>query len=244
MRLHRFIGNFDFENERIRIEDSKIVKQIRNVLRLRSGDVAILSDGKLNEAEAKIVSMEKDFLEMELLIRKRNDNEPAVKTILYCSILKKENFELIAQKATEIGISKIVPVVTSRTVKTNLKQERLGKIIKEASEQSERGIIPELVNIMSFSEAVGHAGKNHLNIFFDRNGDDLPEKDIYSIKMCDSDSIGIFIGPEGGWDNSEVEMAKDAEFSVVSMGKLNLRAETAAIIGSYLAVNGYYSRKR
>lgn len=235
MRLHRFIGNFDFENERIRIEDSEIVKQIRNVLRLRSGDVAILSDGKLNEAEAKIISMEKDYLEIELLKRKRSESEPAVKATLYCSILKKENFEFIAQKATEVGISKIVPMVTSRTVKTNLKQERLEKIIKEASEQSERGIVPKLENIMAFSEALKYAGENELNLFFDRRGEDVLKNMAFDPKNESAKTAGVFIGPEGGWDDGEIKMAKTAGFKIVSMGKLNFRAETAAVIGSYLA---------
>jgi len=236
MRLHRFIGNFDFENERIRIEDSEIVKQIRNVLRLRSGDVAILSDGRLNEAEAKIINMEKDYLEMELLKRKRSESEPAVRATLYCSILKKENFEFVAQKATEVGISEIVPVVTARTVKTNLKQERLEKIVKEASEQSERGIVPKLESIMAFSEAIKYASQNHLNLFFDRSGEDI-KKIISNLKIKDVKNAGIFIGPEGGWDDFEIETAKSAGFRIVSMGKLNFRAETAAIIGSYLAAS-------
>jgi len=237
MRLHRFIGNFDFENERIRIEDSEIVKQIRNVLRLRSGDVAILSDGKLNEAEAKIINMEKDFLEMELLRKKRNDNEPAIQTTLYCSILKKENFEFIAQKATEVGISEVVPVITLRTVKMNLRSERLEKIVKEAAEQSERGIVPKISSIITFSEALESSRKNEVNLFFDRDGESLLKTGLSGLQAEDPKNIGIFIGPEGGWDDSEIRMAKSAGLKIVSMGKLNFRAETAAIIGSYLAVN-------
>lgn len=233
MRLHRFIiENINLGSEKVRVEDKGTIDQIRKVLRLKEGDRIVFCDGTGSEAEIEIEKFEKGHLEGKVIARKMNNNEPPVSVTLFCAVLKKENFEIVCQKATEVGISKIVPVLTSRTVKMNLKTERLEKIIKEASEQSERGIVPKLEDIKKIEEAIEYAKENELNIFFDRSGDRAAD-----VKKTEKKNIGIFIGPEGGWDESEVGMAKSAGFKIVSMGKCNLRAETAAIIGAYLALN-------
>jgi len=112
MRLHRFIGKFDFSQSRLKIYDEEILKQIRNVLRLKKGDSIILADGKLNEAVVRITESDKKFLEVEILEKSVNKNEPERHGILYCAILKRENFEWVAQKATEVGIKEIVPVIS------------------------------------------------------------------------------------------------------------------------------------
>lgn len=233
MRLHRFIiENISLENERVRIEDRGAIDQIRKVLRLKERDRIILCDGAGMEAEVEIEKLEKNRLEGKIIARKNNDHEPPVHVTLFCAVLKKENFEIVCQKATEVGISKIIPVATSRTVKTNLKFERLNKIIKEAAEQSERGKVPRLEKIMTFEEAVAYSKENGANIFFDRSGEKISSVLSEKIK-----NVGIFVGPEGGWGQNEVEMAKNAGLKVVSMGKLNFRAETAAVIGSYIFVS-------
>jgi 16S rRNA (uracil1498-N3)-methyltransferase len=150
-----------------------------------------------------------------------------VQVILYCSIIKRENFELMAQKATEVGVKEIVPLLSSRTIKLNIKSERVEKIIKEASEQSGRGKVPELHPPMTFKDALEHAKSNDLNLFFDPSGK------IFS-PLTQEKKIGVFIGPEGGWDEDEIGLARAQNFQIVSLGKLVLRAETAAIVASFL----------
>ena len=83
---------------------------------------------------------------------------------------KKENFELVVQKAVEIGVKEIIPIITKRTVKLNLKYDRLEKIIKEAAEQSGRGILPILRKAMDFKKAIEEAEQNNINLFFDISG--------------------------------------------------------------------------
>ena len=231
MKLHRFITDFDTHARRFVIGDLKIVYQLRTVLRLRPGEAIILSDGKGQEAHATIISYTKKGCEVEMEHIGRNENEPAVRVALYTSLLKKENFEFILEKATEIGVSEIIPVIARRTVKLALKEARAEKIIREASEQSGRGGMPKLFVPMNLEEAFSHAKKNYVNIFFEPSAP-------YLARSPRAPSIGVFIGPEGGGDQSEIEEARSAGFLLSSLGSLILRAETAAIVASYLAVSG------
>ena len=231
MRLNRFFLEFNFNDKEIIIKDNDFVNQVRSVLRMDLGDKLILCDGASNEILAKIVSFGKNEIILENLEIMKNKNEPAQKVTLYCSILKKENFELVVQKAVEVGVYKIVPVINTRTVKTNIRPDRLKKIIKEAAEQSGRGIMPELIEAINFKNALDLCKNNDRNILFDISGCDLRD-----LGATTSHTLGIFVGPEGGWDALEIEMARSNGLDVVSLGQLTLRAETAAIIATYLTV--------
>lgn len=227
MRLHRFIGNIDCSLDRIEIVDEEIVNQIVRVLRLGIGDQLILGDGNANECIGEIVDKQKERLVVSVVERFVNANDPAISTVLYCAILKRENFELVVQKATEIGATEIVPVITARTVKLDIKEDRLHKIVKEAAEQSGRGRLPILHAPMSFADALVDARRNAKNFFFDIG-------DVITVAPASADlSRGLFIGPEGGWTEEEVSMARVAGCTIVSFGALTYRAETAAIIATY-----------
>lgn len=234
MRLHRFIGDFDLADNKIKITDKEIINQIKNVLRLKSGNQVVLGDGKKSEVLAEIDEVKKDYVGMTIIKKSRNKNEPEREIILYCSILKRENFEWVVQKATEVGAREIAPIVTERTVKLNLRYDRLEKITKEAAEQSGRGIVPILREASDFSSALEEAKNNDLNLFFDVKG--LPLETIRQQLPSDAKRIGIFIGPEGGWSEEEKEAAKKIKnFKIINLGKLTLRAETAAIVAAYLS---------
>ncbi len=230
MKLHRFIGNFNFNNSRVKIYNGDFLNQARNVLRLKVGESLILCDGIGNEATATIKEYNKDFVEVEITSMTKNQNESERKAILYCSVLKRENFELVVQKATEVGVAEIVPVISKRTIKLNLRNERLEKIAREAAEQSGRGVVPKLHQMMGFEAALNHAKENNSeNMFFDISGK-KPEFEK------NNNSVGVFIGPEGGWEDFEIKKAQKMGFRVVSLSKLTFRAETAAIIAIYLSV--------
>lgn len=235
MRLHRFIGSFKLKIGGLKLEDKELTDQFRDVLKLKIGERMILCDGQENEGLAEIREYGKDFTGVEVIEISENKNEPDRQVILYCSVLKRENFEFVAQKATEVGVKEIVPVITERTVKLSIRQDRLEKIIKEAAEQSGRGIVPVLHEPIDLEKAVGNAVKNKLNYFFDRSGQ------MYRHHRSDNglamSRIGIFIGPEGGWSPSELGMAKRSGFEIISLGKTTLRAETAAIVGAYLVIH-------
>ncbi len=246
MRLHRFIGDFSFEEgsasggnfskNKLTISDKELVNQIKNVLRLKIGDEIRLDDGKEKSALAEIISITRAGIEVDISEVSENKNELPIYGTLYCSILKRENFELVAQKATEIGIKEIVPIISSRTIKLNLREDRLEKIIKEAAEQSGRGIVPKLNKPMKFDDALMHSRANDLNFFFHPGGEPLK-----GIKH-DFQRVGIFVGPEGGWDEVEEKVVGDlstgaGHYKIANLGPLTLRAETAAIVATYAVLN-------
>lgn len=217
----------------VEITDPKIIKQIKVVLRLEKGDEIILSDGKGREARTTLarISAEK----ITGTVNKINNPASAVsfgvarKVNLYLAILKKENFELAVQKAVECGVSKIIPIITERTIKTGLNIARLEKIILEASEQCGQNVVPTLSPILDFKDAIMDAEGEKI-IFH-------PIGKTYGVNQK-TKITSIFVGPEGGFTENEINLAKNSGFIIASLGALTLRGETAAIIGTYRTVHG------
>ncbi|OGN00422.1 MAG: hypothetical protein A3B91_04220 [Candidatus Yanofskybacteria bacterium RIFCSPHIGHO2_02_FULL_41_29] len=238
MKLRRFIRDFKLSTDKINLSDQGVINQIKNVFRLKVGDLIILADGNFNEVKARIINFGKNGMEIEVTERYQNQNEPLNHIILYCAVLKKENFELVVQKSTEVGVKEIVPIITERTVKLNLRKDRLEKIVKEASEQSGRGIVPILGDPVSFDKAVVGSKNNDLNLIFDLSGVSFGNME----RLGNEGHIGAWIGPEGGWTDQEIELARGSNFKIINLGKLTLRAETAAIVATYIVVHNYHCR--
>lgn len=239
MKIHRFIEDFDFSKKILEINDIEIVKQIRNVLKLEIGRKIILSDGKGTEADAIITFIYSDKISCEVVeVRKANGLKRKVS--LYLAILKKDNFELAIQKSVECGVSSIVPIITERTIKTGLNKERLERIIKEASEQSGRNVVPELLETMTYKEALEHGSQNTEKVIFTpslaSDGVNLANESYQPDK--NATNISIFIGPEGGFTEKEIILAKESGYKIASLGEMTLRGETAAIVATYRVVQG------
>ena len=228
MRLHRFIGPYDLLQKEVVVSDPAVIAQWRTVLRLRSADTVILCDGAGNEAEATLLSIEPKEAVLAITRRTYTTRLPKKTVTLYLSLLRRENFELSVQKATEIGISTIVPVISSRTVKTGYNRTRLEKIILEASEQSGRTTLPVLAEAISLPEAL-ESRSGAFSVLFDLSGSILPAE------FTSSESVDIFVGPEGGFTDEEVSLAKEHGCVIGTLGELVLRAETAAIAATFLA---------
>lgn len=231
-KIHRFIGTYQLGKGTVRLDDADLAHQMRSVLKLGIGEEVIIGDGAGVEAQCRILSYDKDVVFVDCISVGRNATEPRGHTILYCAVLKADHFELAAAKATEVGIWEIVPIVTARTVKLNLRVDRVQKIVREAAELSGRGIVPQVQPVMDFDAALTSARKNDANFFFDSSGP------VFTGTPRSVHRAGIFIGPEGGWDDSELEMAHDAGIRTVSLGELTLRAETAVIVAAYLVAHG------
>lgn len=232
-RINRFIGNFDVHIRTIIVHDLKLIHQIRDVMRSTKGDFVILSNGMGSEAKYRIQKIQKDIIE---LVRERTQNvhdSSCREVTLACAILKRNNFEFVVQKASEIGVRHILPLLTARTVKTNLSFPRLEKIAQEAAEQSGQNIVPSLTSFQTLKDAVQNVEKNTLALFCDMQGISLFSQ---MQKTPISQKVMLFIGPEGGWSEEEREIAKECGISFVSLGTTVLRAETAAIVASYCAV--------
>lgn len=226
-KIHRFIGKYEIAADRLLLRDPGIVHQVRTVLKLRKGEKIVLADGAGHEALVTVENLAANGIEVSVDAR-RDSDEPERQVTLYCAVLKRENFEFVVEKAVETGISRIVPVITARTVKQGIKQDRLEKIAHEAAEQCGRGIVPQVVEPMSFKNALKDAANLDVNYFFDAKGEE------YSRPKMLSATVGLWIGPEGGWEDFEIEAAKDNNFTLASLGKLVLRAETAATVAAYL----------
>ena len=229
MKLHRFIGDYRLVAGDFSLKDKEIVHQLTKVLRLHPRENVILCDGRGSEAQGEIVSMEKSTILLKLDAPHTINSEPIRQTILYCAILKRENFEWVVQKTTEIGVTAIVPLITQRTVKQKLNLDRLRKIAQEAAEQSGRGQVPSIREPMALDDAMNHARANDANYFFELNAQKIASSGR-------PDKIGLFIGPEGGWDPGENKKAQASGLSIAGLGPLTLRGETAAIVAVYSMV--------
>ncbi|MEI8270771.1 MAG: RsmE family RNA methyltransferase [bacterium] len=253
MKIHRFISNFDLSKTELEINDKEIVNQMKNVLRLKVGEKVELCDGKGISTMVDIIKIEKNSINVSIKKIVKDKNKIKNNVTLFCAILKKENFELVVQKTTECGISKIVPIITSRTIKNGLNMDRLRKIAKEASEQCGRITIPEISEPIKFEEAINNLeGETFL---FDAEGELFFETHCAGRRSKHSNSPGgeyvrvskdnsltteqysIFIGPEGGWTEEEIQKTKKLNFKTASLGSLVLRGETAAIVATYLVSN-------
>lgn len=232
MRLHRFIGDFDFSSQRLSVRDAGLRNQLENVLRLEPGDAVELCDGAGKDALARVVTFGKATVDFDVDEVRENAAESPIDVILYCAILKRENFEVVAQKATEAGVRALVPVLSSRTVKQQSRADRLEKIIREAAEQSGRGVVPTLNDPLRFADALDDAANgNAANVLFE-----LGAKPYAPAAAGPGTRVGIFIGPEGGWDDDEVAAARERKFLIAGLGARTLRAETAACVATWLAV--------
>ncbi len=230
MRLHRFIGDYDITKKLIRVEDADFLNQTVNVLRMAVGDELIIVERGVGEARGRITAINDEFVDVEVLERFPAAKESIRAITLYCSILKRENFEFVVQKATESGVTRIVPILAARTVKLNINEDRLKKIASEAAEQSGRVTVPEIAPMVTLAASLKDV-KAHYDavVLFDGSGTQM-----HVSKFAIGARIAIYIGPEGGWEESEVADAAEAGVEVLNLGPLTLRAETAAIIGTYL----------
>lgn len=212
------------------------VNHIKNVLRMRQGDRIIVGNREGIDYYCVIESISQD--EVGLMIESSKKSEAELKTRLYLfqSLPKHDKMEFIIQKAVELGVHEIIPIITKRCVvrledvkKQEKKTARWQAIAEAAAKQSARGIIPKVNMPMKFADAALYAKKLEYNIipFEHAEGMDYSRRIMDEAAECQS--VGIFIGPEGGFERQEVELAEDAGIKAVSLGNRILRTETAGM---------------
>lgn len=214
---------------------------ISQVLRMRSGDMAVLCDGQKNDYLCRVISADKNAAEFEILDKQLNEAEPSVNLRLFQCVPKGDKLEFIVQKAVELGASSVIPVLSKRCVSrpdpksAAKKRERYRKIADEASKQCGRGIIPEIGEMISFSEAVKSFDRENSTgiIFYECGGETL--NDIVS--QAGVKNIDIFIGSEGGFEEKEVELAVSQGIIPATLGKRILRCETAPVAAISVLMN-------
>ena len=222
MKLNRFYTEEKVgENKAISITRDSLVNQLKNVFRLVKGDEILIFDNSGYDFLCDIQGYEKDTVSLSVKEVRQNIVVPIRETYLFVSLVKKDNFEWISEKATELGVSHIVPLVSERTEKKDINLDRVKKIIIEAAEQSGRGTLPILYNVTDLKTALTKYG--HIkSLAWHTLAPKFVSQDV-------SESIGAYIGPEGGWSPAEIELFREHGISAKSLGPQVLRSETAVI---------------
>jgi len=225
--VHRFyLPSLALRGEHLIIEENRIVFQCGKVLRMRTDDFFQVFDGH-QEWLVQIEEINRQRIITKKIQDIENKAEPKVKVSLYQAIPKKPAlFELVVQKATEIGVSEIFPLVTERTEKHRMsKFQRLELIAMEATEQCGRMHIPVIRHPADYEEIIGKLSNGF--IAYEYEGTKYLAD--YEKNLKGAKEIQIIIGPEGGLSEAEVELAKASNVKPFSLGTRILRTETAAI---------------
>ncbi len=209
------------------LEDENARHAVKS-LRIRKGETLVLCDGKKQDFICEVKDVYTDSLMLSLIEAVQNKAEANVKVTLYQCLPKADKMELIVQKAVELGVTEIVPVVSSRCIanysgKEDKKVGRFNKISLEAAKQCGRGIIPNVAMPIKFEEAVKTA--KGTKIFCYENGGEH----FKNILNEDIKEVSILIGSEGGFSEEEAKLASENGFTCASLGKRILRTETAGL---------------
>lgn len=230
--MHRFFINKKNIKDNSVIIDGEDVKHIKNVLRLKEGEEVVVCDGESSDYLITIETINKNEVIGTIKEAYPSKGEPPLDIILYQGLPKSSKMDLIIQKAVEIGIKEIIPIITERSVvkiednkKEQKKLERWNRISLEASKQCKRGIVPKVNNVINFKELINRISDNGVTIVPYENEGKRGLKDL--LKNINSKVINIVIGPEGGFEESEIDDLIKSKANIVSLGPRILRTETA-----------------
>lgn len=230
---HFFVEPSQIQGKRIIITGGD-VNHIKNVLRMKTGEEIAVSngvDGK--EYRCGIEAFSEEEVICTLRFVKEDGVELASRICLFQGLPKSDKMELIVQKAVELGASEIVPMAAGRCVvklddkKAKAKTARWQGIAEAAAKQSRRGIIPRVTEVMSMKEAIAYAGSLDVKLIPYELAEDMPKTKEIIGGIRSGQSVAVFIGPEGGFEEKEIEAAKEGGFVPITLGKRILRTETA-----------------
>lgn len=210
------------------------VNHIKNVLRMEREEELMVCDGTGMQYTCKIVDFPAGEVRLSIQRIEKASTELAVRLKLYQGLPKKDKMELIIQKAVELGAVEIIPVMTKRCIvkleddkKEAKKLERWQAIAESAAKQSGRGIIPTVGRVMNYKEAIKQASVEGMALIPYEMAEGMTTLKEAAVKAPEQKIISVFIGPEGGFEEAEVEFAKENGVVPVSLGKRILRTETA-----------------
>ena len=210
--------------------------QMDRVLRMSAGDSVIALDNTGYEYAVTLSSVDSNRTLGRVTNRSLGSGEPHVHLTLYQAAMKSDRFEWVLQKGTELGVGRFVPVVTLRTmrrdaIQSSNRRARWLRIIREAAEQSERSILPELGEPVSLEEALDRAPRPMILAWEQESERSMRSAFDGLSESCPiQQEMSAFVGPVGGFDPEEIAMARSRGAVTVSLGRRVLRAETAAIV--------------
>jgi len=233
MRRRFFIEQFSGQRA---VMEGEAAHHLARVLRAQAGQLYELSDGA-SVWLGRIESVSRDSVEFSLVEEIPAYQQP-LRTTLLLSVVKFDSFEWALEKATELGVSRIVPLAAARSEKALLaaaakRAERWRKLLLEASQQSRRVQLP-ILDSPARPETAFAAHKEGLRVFLSEAPDAKPLREV--LRNQQAKAAVLAIGPEGGWTDAELAAARAAQFEDASLGKLILRTETA-VVASLAALN-------
>jgi len=230
--MHRFFADPSAISDGSIVITGDDVNHISRVLRLKCGDEIEVCDKNQTDYTCTVSEISKTEVLAKITDKKENKNESPVDITLYQGVPKGEKMDDIVRKCVELGVKNIVPVVMKRTVvkvkSPYPKTQRWERIILEAAKQCKRGIIPSLSEPITFDEMLNTLSCEELNILPYENEDTTSLKDVLK-NNSKFKKINIIIGPEGGFDDEEIEKAKQNKIFTVTLGPRIMRCETAPI---------------
>ncbi len=247
---------YHFFIEEKQIRDGKIYvdgadyNHIKNVIRLKHGDSVLISlknNSAVDLSSGNYMCSLEDYTDSEavFLITQENvaDTELPCRVVIYQGLPKSDKLELIIQKAVELGAAQIVPVAMKRCVvklddkKAAAKLSRWNAISESAAKQSKRSVIPEVRSVMSYKDALKEAAECDICFVPYENENGMAETRRLVGTIKPQDSVAVFIGPEGGFEDDEIAAARGLGMHTVTLGKRILRTETAGM--AFLSMLAY-----
>lgn len=209
-----------------------------NVLRVRPGEQVLLSVGEDWDYLCTVREVDRagQRVLLSVLEENRDIRELPVKISLYQGLPKSDKMELIIQKAVELGAARVIPVETARCVvkldrkKAESKRSRWQAISESAAKQSGRSVIPEVAMPMPFAAALKEAADSDIRLIPYENAEGMERTRRILESVVPGQKIAVFIGPEGGFEETEIRQAEEAGFEAVTLGKRILRTETAGFV--------------
>ena len=209
-----------------------------NVLRVRPGEQVLLSAGEDWDYLCTVREVDRagQRVLLSVLEENRDIRELPVKISLYQGLPKSDKMELIIQKAVELGAARVIPVETARCVvkldrkKAESKRSRWQAISESAAKQSGRSVIPEVAMPMPFAAALKEAADSDIRLIPYENAEGMERTRRILESVVPGQKIAVFIGPEGGFEETEIRRAEEAGFEAVTLGKRILRTETAGFV--------------
>ena len=208
------------------------VHHLRTVLRLKPGAQLELLDGQGNIYLAEILELNKEKVHCKIITTRRDDHEPQVVVTLAQALPKSSKMDFVVEKCTELGATRLIPMLTERTIARTPKTARWAKIAQAAAKQSGRSLIPAISAPLSFDDVLKTRSEYDLALIpWELEKDNHLKAVLHSFKATATPSprVLMMIGPEGGFSQKEIELALAAGFTPVSLGRRILRTETAGM---------------
>jgi len=229
---HFFVTPSQVKEHTIYIEGSD-VNHMKNVLRLHIGEQVEISDGNNLKYLCRVSAYEDESAVLEILEMKDADTELSSRLYLFQGLPKGDKMELIVQKAVELGVCEVIPVAMKRSVvrldekKATKKVQRWNSISESAAKQAGRSRIPVVTKVLTYKEALKKAEELDVVLLPYELAEGMEGTRAIIRSIEKGQSVGIFIGPEGGFEKEEVDAAKEAGAKVITLGRRILRTETA-----------------